>query len=387
MKEKIRAHPCGLQTKKNAVNRWQVPKSVMADVLDFVADLELGKVNRGRKTGEAAQAKYLDMLKISLEYFNKPIARITLKDVERFEQALTSNQIQSRMKKAPYSEVTKVDLRKALKAFLRWRLGEAKGIRLAGWLDTRDRPKTPDFLTEPEVDQLYRKCHTAEQRYMVALLFDSGARAEEFLNIRCEDIRIPEGKENFVKLTLKEEYSKTKGRTISLYWRHSAIAVLEYFKERIAQGIKAQDPVFDKTYDAMRMFLSRLGRKVLDRHVHPHLFRHSSATYYATKLNRQELCYRYGWRFSSNMPDVYISRAGMESKELDQKFTATELSTVKDQLVQVEQSAKIKDDRIAQLEKTIVGLQASFSQVAEVLKLNPSVADVEAAIQRKKKMR
>ncbi len=54
----------------------------------------------------------------------------------------------------------------------------------------------------------------------MALLFDSGARAEEFLNIRYEDIEIPE-KDNFVRLTLKEEYSKTKGRVISLYWKHS----------------------------------------------------------------------------------------------------------------------------------------------------------------------
>jgi hypothetical protein len=44
------------------------------------------------------------------------------------------------------------------------------------------------------------------------------------------------------------------------------------------------------------------------------------------KVNRQELSYRYGWRFSSNMPDIYISRAGMENHELDEKFTQTECS-------------------------------------------------------------
>jgi hypothetical protein len=63
--------------------------------------------------------------------------------------------------------------------------------------------------------------------------------------------------------------------------------------------------------------------------VHYHLFRHSSATYYASKLNRQQLCYRYGWKFSSYMPDVYISRSGMENKELDVKFASTELEDIK----------------------------------------------------------
>ena len=72
-----------------------------------------------------------------------------------------------------------------------------------------------------------------------------------------------------------------------------------YLKQRIAQGIGPKDPVFNSTYDAMRMFLGRPGKNVLKRHVHPHLFRHSSATYYASKLNRQELCVRFEWKFSS----------------------------------------------------------------------------------------
>jgi len=116
---------------------------------------------------------------------------------------------------------------------------------------------------------------------------------------------------------LRQEYSKTLGRNIALYWKNSADAIIIYVKQRLAEGMKAQDPVFNNTYGSIRMFLKRLGNRSLKRHVHAHLFRHSSATFYAAKLNRQELCYRYGWRFSSAMPDVYISRAGLENKELD----------------------------------------------------------------------
>ena len=94
----------------------------------------------------------------------------------------------------------------------------------------------------------------------------------------------------------------------------------------------------------MRMFLFRLGKKVLNKKVYPHLFRHTSATYYANKLNRQELCYRYGWKFSSDMPDVYISRAGMESKQLDEKFKATELEELEKKFdkTKFEQDKKIE---------------------------------------------
>jgi capsule polysaccharide export protein KpsE/RkpR len=76
-----------------------------------------------------------------------------------------------------------------------------------------------------------------------------------------------------------------------------------------------------------------------------------------------------------------------ESKELDEKFTTTELSTVKAQLVQVEQAAKIKDERIAKLEQSLPVMQSNLQQITEVLKTNPSIAQIEAALERTRKMR
>jgi integrase len=384
MIHKIRAHEHYLANKIKGIARWRTPGTVKKTIRRFIEELAMGKVNRGRKICEGRQAKYLDSLRLPLEFFNKPIERLTLADIERFEKALSTDVIQSRQKGKPYALNTKVDIRKAIKVFLRWRLGVIRAQKLAGWLDTRDCFKTPDYLAEAEIERLLKQCRTAEQRFLVAVLFDSGARAEEFINIRLEDIRLPEGQDNFVKLTLKEEYSKTKGRTISLYWRHSLEAVREYVQARIREGLKADDPVFAKHYDAMRMFLHRLGRRVLGRRVHPHLFRHSSATYYAPKLNRQELCYRYGWRFSSNMPDIYISRAGMVSPELDQKFTQTELSTLKDDLARVNQDNQIKTQRIDELQQSLEAMQQSVRMISEVLAANPSIAEVEAAVARKR---
>lgn len=143
--------------------------------------------------------------------------------------------------------------------------------------------------------------------------------------------------------------------------------------------------MFNKNYDAMRMFLRRLGQRVLKKHVHPHLFRHSSATYYATKLNRQELCYRNGWRFSSDMPDIYISRAGMENKDLDVKFTNTELSGLKDDLARLEQQNQIKDGRIVGMQQTIDEMQRNLAMIAEVLAMKPTVGEIERALQRKRR--
>ena len=78
-------------------------------------------------------------------------------------------------------------------------------------------------------------------------------------------------------------------------------------------------------------FIGRLGKRVLNRRVIPHLFRHSSATYYANKMNRQELCIRYGWSFTSDMPDTYISRAGINQREIMKSIKAKGMEKYKEE--------------------------------------------------------
>lgn len=380
MAERIRINHESLENRIQQLEYWKIPRSVKLELLRFLDDLALGKVNRGNKISAERQLKYLNGLHRPLEFFNKPTGRLTIRDIERFEKALGSGQLGTNKTGRVYAHNTQVEMRRLLKIFLRWCLGTERAAALTNWLDTRYRPKTPDYLSEAEIENLYLHCRTAQQRFLIAVLFDTGARAEEFHNIRYEDICLPEGKDNFVKVALKEEYSKTLGRTIALYWKHAAEAVQEYLSERIAAGIKPTDPVFSGNYSATRKYLQRLGASVLNRPVHYHLFRHSSSTYYATKLNRQELCYRYGWKFSSDMPDIYISRAGMESKALDEKFTQTELSALKSELVQLEQAGKIKDERMRQLEETMRNFQ---HDVARALKLKPSQSEIEAALKRK----
>jgi hypothetical protein len=304
--------------------------------------------------------------------------------VEGFEKALGSGALQS-VKGRSYAQATKVDMRRALKAYLRWRLGDVRARQLTDWLDTRDVVKTPDYLKEAEVLKLYKQCKSAEERFLIAVLFDSGARAEEFHNIRYEDVHLPGEKENFVKLTLKEEYSKTKGRVISLYWKQSLEAVIDFIRERERQAIRSDEPVYTKSYPATRKFLQRLGRKVLDRSIHYHLFRHSSATYYAAKLsNRQQLCKRYGWTFSSSMPDTYIARSGVDDAELDAQFTTTALGQLKDEIARVQQQAQVKEDRIKELERLMAMIQRHLPLISEIVQGRPTTQEVVRALQRKR---
>lgn len=214
----------------------------------------------------------------------------------------------------------------------------------------------------------------------MAILFDSGARAQEFVNIRYEDIELPNKEQKFAKIHLRQEFSKTLGRNVSLYWNSSIDALTIYIKQRISEGIKPQEPVFNNTYPSIRMFLKRLGQRALKRHVHPHLFRHSSATYYASRMNRQELCYRYGWRFSSDMPDVYISRAGMHNKQLDEQFKQNEISEIKSNYEKMEVDYKIKTDRLLAMEEKINLIIDHFGTLAELHQKEVKSKYVETAL-------
>ena len=328
---KIDIHNRNIETRLKHLETWTISNEDKKDLKKFIADLEVGKVNKGKRIGHARQEKYLDLLKPALEYFKKPVIKVTKKDTESFERDLIKDVVKPKNKKK-YSHWTKSGIRRALKIYLNWRLGSAKSLELTDFFDCSPPKNTPDYLTESQIDVLYKNCREPHERFLIAVLFDAGCRAEEFHNIRYEDIQLPTEKEAYLKIALKAEYSKTLGRTISLYWKNSLEAVREYLKLRELEGITSKDPVFDKSYNSGKLFLHRLGKRALNRKLSYHLFRHTSATFLATKLNRQELCYRYGWRFSSDMPDVYISRAGMESKELDNKFEATELEDLKKKL-------------------------------------------------------
>jgi len=340
---------------KNLIRNAKIPEKEKEYVLTFIDELALGKVNKGLKVQNLRLAKYIVDLKTPLEYFNKLSTQLKLKDVENFEKGLSSGEIKTKFGK-PYAHSSQVDLKVSLRVYFKWRLKD-KAIKLTDWFDVRNKNKTPDYLTEKEIIKLYKSCSTNEERFLIAVLFDSGARAEEFHNIRKEDIQLPEGNETYAKLTLKEEYSKTAGRVISLFWKYSLEAVRDYLNERA--NIKSNELLFSKSYVASRQTLRRFGQKVLNKNITYHLFRHSSATYYAEKINRQQLCYRYGWKFSSPMPDIYISRAGMENKELDEKFKSTELEELKKQL-ETERTKSAID--FENLKKTQEALQAEMEE-------------------------
>ena len=335
------------------IKAWKISSEDKKQLLSFFKDLELGKVT-GNQMKPGTLETYVTNLRIGLEFIKKPTSKLVEKDIDKLCTVLLKNKLQYDFRKKkngktivykrPYTESTKIKIKDSLIKYLGWKLKDDADVFIK-ILKVRPRIKdrTPDYLKEIQIEELYKGCKTAEERFLIAVLFDSGARAEEFHNIRFEDIELNNDK---VKLTLKEEYSKTKGRTIGLYWKYSFEAVKDYLDERMKDDILPKDQVFKKNYKSSRAFLDRLGLRALNRNIYYHLFRHSSATYYASKLNRQQLCIRYGWKFRSPMPDRYIARDGMETIEIDKKFEKATINDLKEELQKVKQQSKLREDKL-----------------------------------------
>ncbi len=350
--KKILTHNRNSEKRIADMEFWDIPEQDKKDIREFLNAYERGEVTGRIGTNiPATIERTIEYLKPIFLYINKTKAISKIKKTDKeimqdFLNAILKDKIKSNTKK-PYSLKVKKFMLKTFVNYLKWKMPD-DCFPLIKILNIRISSKLsePEYLTPEEIEKLYKRCSRASQRYFIAVLFSSGLRAEEFHNLRFEDIEMPKGNEMFVKIRISNATTKTKGRTISLYWNYCLEAVKEYLDERINEGIKPDEPIFKATYNTARKWLRDLGRKVLNKNVHYHLFRSSCATWMVDKLStKTEYCYFFGWNFSSPMPDVYISRKGISLKLIDEKFKNTEFETIKTQLGKEEfERKKMKED-------------------------------------------
>ncbi len=342
---------------------WNISDVEKKKVKEYLKEYSSGKITQRIGTNNGALIERLvQLLKVPLEYIKQP----TTKEVERFFEDLVikkkicsitrtfnrrTKEFHVASTKKPYAPKTQVEIISALKKYLLWRY---KDIKLIEPLNIKVGKKQRDIesLTIKEAEILYNNCKSDEERYIISGLFSSGARAEEFMSLRMCDITLPQ-KDEFIRVVIRNDTSKTKGRTNSLYWTQTLDSFPRFLKQRELEGAKPTDFILTRDYLSMQRWISRLGKKVLKKRVHPHIFRHACADWLASRLNRQQMCIYFGWAFSSNMPDVYIQRQNVDMKEVDEKVVSSNYQDLKDRMIKQEYDAKIKNEEIEELKKML----------------------------------
>ena len=335
-------------------------------ILKFLRDCELGKTlkNRAKKKISASRCnRLLDMLKFMYHCLNKPFDELTQDELEAFIFDFEKDKY---LKKNgdKFSETTKVYYKIGIRKFYKWlkeksNKGNIKDLDFS-FMETYEKNKEIPALKRVEVEKMVEQQSDIRNKAIIMMLFDSGARIDEFLNIRLKHII---KKEDYYMIRI--EYSKTKPRTISIpfctryleNWLSAhpdnknpeALLWINIKKE------KGKEVITPLGYDSIRMLIRRSGKKILNKHINLHLFRHSSASYYCNKLNPYQLCYRYGWTMSSKMPSRYIDREGVGEKEVAKIIKADEISKFK------EENKSLKEDLIS-LKVQYSGMENRFEE-------------------------
>ncbi len=250
-----------------------------------------------------------------LAIYLKAIGKTSVLKAERGEIEKALAKIES----TKYSAHTKQHVKVAIKSLYKHFLGEdLQYPKKVAWIKTgigKSKKLLPeDILSEEEVLKLINSSQNARNRAIIALMFDSGIRVGELLNMRMKDIDLSDEPAHIMA------NGKTGMRRIPIFFSVPYVAnYVNSIKDReptdpMWSGIgnwTDKDKVVD--YAGIRVMLKRAGKKAgIEKRIYPHLFRHSRASYYANKLTEQQLKSLFGWAGDSRMASTYVHLSGRD---------------------------------------------------------------------------
>lgn len=271
--------------------------------------IEFKRFCRANGIGNARTLRYLhDLTKLAVT-LQKNLEKATKKDIET---------VIGKMESSDYSPRTKLDFKASVKRFYKWLEGGEEYPESVRWIRTGARKNNDtlpeDLLTEDEVKKIIGACRNPRDRAIVAVLWESGCRIGELLNLRIRHVSFEEN------LTRINVHGKTGARRVPLIDSTPYLAEwLENHPMRdrrgaplwVGIGTVGRDRRLE--YAALRKMLQNVARKAkIGKKVNPHNFRHSRATMLANHLTEAQMNQYFGWVTGSDMPSTYVHLSGRD---------------------------------------------------------------------------
>ena len=263
-----------------------------------------------RKQRLATQDSYLRYIFYLGRHYKRDYRKINKRDIQKFLEAHSSN-----------GESWQDWAKLSIKVFYRWLLTgrTEKGSpfpEIVSWLKiNRNRLKKirpEDCLTADEFRKMLAACQNQRDRALLYVLFDTGARISEVLNVRLKHVHL---ETDLPYIELPE--SKTEPRPVYLMDSiHEIAGWLKAHpnkKDREAflfpvlkkSGKKDYKPFLDRKV-ALYIVQRIAARAGIERRIYNHLFRHTSATFDRKEgMPDQFMQLKYGWSESSKMQGRY----------------------------------------------------------------------------------
>jgi integrase/recombinase XerD len=209
-----------------------------------------------------------------------------------------------------YSDWTRDTYVTMLKKFYRWKLKELPDFIKNMKIRIKENGKeVDDLLTSQDVTALIENSKNARDRALFSVLYDSGCRIGEIINMRIKDLGFDEFGA-LLRVTGKTGFRQVRivGNSIAYLraWldnhplRNDVNAFLFC---NLSDNILGRSLTYADVYSIIRHTTKRAGIK---KRIHPHLFRHTRATILASKVTEAPLESQMGWIHGSRQTRTYV---------------------------------------------------------------------------------
>lgn len=140
------------------------------------------------------------------------------------------------------------------------------------------------ILFDEDVEAMFKKASTPKERISITLLWLTGARPSEAIEIKKQDVEILEDRVRITIPTLKlgsNEKFRIEKRTLE--FERGDNKFLNYLISYVLNLKNPTDRLIPYTIRWLEMKINQIGKQAIDKEISPYHFRHSVMTWLARK--------------------------------------------------------------------------------------------------------
>ncbi len=340
-----------------------IPKHNSNLILSFLSDMEFGKNTSPRSPkGERCPSR-LNELRSKLIFF----ARRLQKDLDTITKDEIHQLIHDMRKGIILRDNGKPFLApgeyvKDFKAFWGWlrRTGRASEDITCDLRRSDGRKPPWVYLTEDEFKTLANRA-IYDYRVLMWFMYDTGMRVTEAYSIRVKDFS-----SEFARLSIRNEYAKTFGRTINL--KLCPRLLREFVK---SHDLGPDDFIFIKKPAAFNKYLRHLAQRTFGNSETParkpynkmrlYDIRHNACCYWLKRYpTRQGLMYRMGWSREKEI-QYYSEFLGLSDQISDEDMvTAEDKTNYEKRIDALEREKEETNELVKELIRKLADLQSTI---------------------------
>jgi integrase len=256
-----------------------------------------------RGLSERRKRKYV----ILLRKLHFRLVKLSRKQIDKFFFYLRDSKL---------ADETKADYWCMFRIFIKW-LKPKIDIREYR-LKLKKRFKLPEeILTLDEIRKIILSAKSIRDRSMISLLYDSGSRPSELLNLHLRDVMFDD--DGLIVLF----NGKTGARRVRIITTLDSDKFLKEYLEYagpnpVGGNLLTHVSIFGKmSIERLNQIVKEQAQKIgIHKRVYSYIFRHSRATHLAKHLTEAQMKIYLGWSMSSKMVAVYVHLSG---RDMDQR--------------------------------------------------------------------